>query len=450
MTWLLDCLGLVLGACLLPVWLVKLPRARRYRAGLRQRLGLSPRMPRGPKRLWMHCASVGEAAIPEPLVARFRERYPDWQVVFSTNTDTGAARLRELYPEATVFFMPLDFTPCVALALRRVDPALVVLVELEMWPNFAAACRARGVPVAIVNGRIGAGSRKLLGVLGRLFPRLWEPVRVCCARSEADAEGFVQAGLPAERVACCGMLKCDRPIAEPGAEDMARLRSLFRIAPGAQVLVAGSTHPGEEAMLAAAYRELARKYRRLRMIVVPRHVERAREALAAVRGRGLGAVTKTDLEVHRAAVAGSEVVVVDTIGELVACYALATVAFVGRSLVQPGGGQNVLEPAALGKPVLTGPHTGNFRPEMDMLLAAKAALVVRGVAGLTDALDGLLVDPARARRMGQVARRAVERNRGAAERTLERLAELIAGGSASTQDIPHGRRFRLDSPRHVR
>jgi 3-deoxy-D-manno-octulosonic-acid transferase len=428
MIWLLDCLYLAVGACLLPAWLLKAPRAPRYRAGLRQRLGLSPKLSPERKRLWIHCASVGEAAIPRMLVAQFRRRHPDWQIVFSTNTDTGAARLRALYPGAKVFFMPLDFSPCVLLALRRIAPSLLVLVELELWPNLAEACAARRVPIAIVNGRITEGSQKLLGALGRLWPRLWRGVLVCCARSPEDAEGFARAGLPRDRIFNCGMLKCDLPEWKESPGELARLRALFQIAPGAPVLVAGSTRTGEEAILASAFRELTRKYRRLRMIVVPRHVERAREAVAAVRGRGLSAVAKTDLDVGWNAANGDEVIVVDTIGELLACYALATAAFVGGSLIPPGGGQNVMEPAALGKPVLTGPHTSNFRPEMEMLSAAGAAVVVRDATDLTDELDRLLLDPVRIARMGAAGRRAVGGNRGASERTLQHLEKLAAAG----------------------
>ena len=428
MIWLLDCLYLALGACLLPLWLVNLPRARRYRAGLRQRLGWPPRLPPDRKRLWIHCASVGEAAIPRLLVEQFRKRHPDWQIVFSTNTDTGTARLRALYPGATVFFMPLDLSPCVALALRRIAPSLLVLVELEVWPNMAAACAERRIPIAIVNGRINEGSQRLLGALRRLYPRLWRGVPVCCARSAEDAEGFARAGLPVDRIFNCGMLKCDQPARELPPEELARLRALFHIAPGVPVLVAGSTRAGEESILAEAFRDLTRKYRRLRMIVAPRHVERAREAMAAVRGRGLPAVAKTDLDTGWNAATGNEVIVVDTIGDLPACYALATAAFVGGSLIPPGGGQNVMEPAAQGKPVLTGPHTANFRPEMEMLAAAGAVQVVRDASELTDELDRLLLDPARVERMGAAGRRTVEANRGASERTLKHLEALMPDG----------------------
>jgi 3-deoxy-D-manno-octulosonic-acid transferase len=437
MNWFFDCLYAVAGLWLLPVWLWKLPRARRYRAGIAQRLGLAPRLRPAP-RLWVHCASVGEAAIPRGLAAEFRERHPDWDVVFSTNTDTGAGRLRDIYPGATVFFFPLDFSACVAAALRRVKPTAVVLVELEVWPNFSDACGRRRIPIVVVNGRIGAGSRRLLRVMGRLAPRLWDPVRLCCARSDDDARGFAVAGLPEERIAQCGLLKCDRLALEPDASRQAELRDLFGIADGAPVLVAGSTHEGEEALLAAAYRDLRREHRRLRLILVPRHVERAEEAAQAVRGRGFSVVRKTDLDAGRAEAQGDEVIVVDTIGELVACYGLATVSFVGRSLVAPGGGQNVLEPAALGVPAVTGPHTANFVPETQMLVREGAAVVADGHAALVAEIDAILSDTDLAARMGSAGHAVVMHNRGATGRTLARVEEVLAGlpGRASWVDGP--------------
>ncbi|MHC4789639.1 MAG: 3-deoxy-D-manno-octulosonic acid transferase, partial [Planctomycetota bacterium] len=367
MNWILNALYLVAGLFLLPYWAWKLPRAERYRAGIRQRFGFSPILPGGVMRLWVHCASVGEAAIPRELVSRLARRHPDWQFAFSTNTNTGAARLRELYPDWPVFYMPLDFSPCVQLALQRARPRAVLLVELELWPNFAEACASAGVPMAIVNGRISPNSRRLLRAVSRLWPRLWDAVRVCCARSQADALSFERAGLPADRILNCGMLKCDGLPLEADRERQAELRELFAIEPGQPVLVGGSTHRGEEAVLATSYRTLLRSHRTLRLIVAPRHMERSREVVAAVRGRGLPVVTMTALAGGAAAASNTDVVVLDTIGDLMSCYGLATCAFVGRSLLPPGGGQNVLEPAALGKPVLSGPHTANFSPEMVLL-----------------------------------------------------------------------------------
>lgn len=440
MTLILDCFYLLAAALALPYWLYKLPRAQRYRAGIWQRLGFSPLRPPEGRRLWVHCASVGEASIPRKLVAELRRRYAQWEVVFSTNTDTGAARLRELYPRAGVFYMPFDLSFSARLALSRVRPAMVALVELEVWPNFMESCRRLGVPVVIVNGRISRRSRHELGLLSRLWRRIWEPVRLCCARSEDDARGFVEVGLAPEKVVNCGMLKCDVVVEGPEPAEVQRLRELFALAPDDSVIVAGSTHRGEEAALARAYRDLKLRHRRLRMVVAPRHVERAAEVVEVIQARGLPAARKTALEQGAADAAGSEVVVVDTIGELVACYALADCVFVGRSLLLPGGGQNVLEPAALGKPVVTGPHTANFIPEMELLKEAGAATVVRDRAELTEQLDRLLSDPDEARRMGRAGRRVVEAGRGATARTLEHLAPVLEGAAAEEPGAAPARR----------
>ncbi len=424
MSLLLDCCYILVGVVLLPLWLYRLPRAYRYRAGLLERLGASPKLPPGRPRLWVHCASVGEAGIPRRLIDRIRSRYPRWQVVFSTSTDTGARRLRELYPDDVVFYMPLDVSWCVWRALERVQPRLVMLVELEVWPNFMLACRKRGLPVAIVNGRISASSRRWVPRVQRHLRRMWDAVAVCCARSRDDAEGFVYVGMPPEKVVVCGSLKYDLLGGRPDDARVRRLAGLFGIDEDAPVLVAGSTHRGEDPVLITVYRDLRLRHRRLRLIIVPRHVERGADVAAAVAARNMPVVRKTELDAGRPAPPDA-VIVVDTIGDLLDCYALASVAFVGRSLRPPGGGQNMMEPAALGKPVLVGRHTGNFRPDMQMLKARGAALVVRDRRELSAAVDRLLTDPAEAARMGSAARQVILESQGATERTLGRLVPLL-------------------------
>lgn len=424
MNWLLNCLYAVAGVLLLPVWLWKLPRAKRYRAGIWQRLGFAPRLPEDQPRLWIHCASVGEASVPRRLVSELRRRRPGWDIAFSTNTNTGARRLRELYPDAPVFYMPLDFSFCVHRALRRVKPDAVLLVELELWPNFALSCRSVGVPVGIVNGRIGPGSRRFLGILRRFLPHIWDPVRVCCARGRTDALAFRGAGMPEERLFVCGSLKYDALKIEPSPEKQRRLAELFNIEPVAPVLVAGSTHQGEEAVLGVVYRDLRIRHRRLRLIIAPRHVERAAQVATTLRSRNLPVARKTRLE-ESGPTDGEPVILVDTIGDLVDCYGLATCVFVGRSLLPPGGGQNVMEPAALGKPVLVGPHTGNFQTEVRLLVERGAATVVRDRRELTAEVQRLLREPEEAGRMGRAGRAVIRESQGATERTLTHLRPLL-------------------------
>ncbi len=426
MRWILNAFYLSLLPWAAPYWLWKLPQARRYRAGVLERLGLAPRSSGGAGRLWIHCASVGEASIPRQLVARFRGEHPQWEVAFSTCTDTGASRLRGLYPDCPVFYLPLDLSFCVERALSRVQPSLVVLLELEMWPNFLLGCLGRGIPVAIVSGRINEPSARFLHALTRLCPGLWKAVSVCCARSAADAARFVQAGLSAHRAFAYGSLKYETLVLEVDRGEQDSLRQRLGLAQGARVLVAGSIHPGEEEIVCRVYGKLVGRHGDLRLVLVPRHVEAAALMARRVEAAGLSVVRKADLDSGRRAPSGTEVILVDTIGELIACYSIATCAFVGRSLVRPGGGQNMMEPAALGKPVLVGPFTGNFEPEMDLLLARGAVVVVQDESSLLSELDRLLTDGEAARALGQHARLAVTESRGATERTFGRIEALLA------------------------
>ncbi len=423
MHYLFDLAYMLIGILLLPLWLWKLTLGRRYRAGLRQRLGGVPRLSDG-WRVWIHCASVGEAGIPTALVERLRALRPNWDIVFSTNTDTGMARLRDLYPDSAIFFMPADFSLCVRRTFRRIQPTVVLLAELEVWPNFMHITQDMRVPVGIISGRIGARSRKGLGRLNRVCD-LWSSVKVCCARSADDKDGFVAAGIPTERVFDCGSLKYDalRTSVDSGRDTY--LRRLFALEQGAPLLVAGSTASGEERILARIYLDLRRRHANLRMIVVPRHVERLDDAEEAFTSLGLPVVRKSVLEDSKTEAGPSDIILVDTFGDLVDCYGLSDCVFVGRSLVRPGGGQNMMEPAALGKPVVVGPYTGTFRPEMRLLRDVSGISVVADEPELAAELDLLLSNKDDALRMGRHARAVVTASRGVVERTMDRLEPLF-------------------------
>jgi 3-deoxy-D-manno-octulosonic-acid transferase len=274
----------------------------------------------------------------------------------------------------------------------------------------------------------------------KVMPWLWRPVAACCARSEDDARGFLEAGVPEKAVCTTGSLKYDSLAVEPDAERMAELARLFAISEHQRVIVGGSTWPGEEAALGDAYAAVHEEHPDLRLVVAPRHVERADEAAAELAARGLDVVRKTDLDAGEADAGPDQVVLVDTVGELAACYALACVAFVGRSLCEPGGGQNMMEPAGLGVPVVVGPHTGNFRPEMRLLREAGGVVEVDGPEELQPALAHLLQHSRRAREVGRAGRRVVVANRGSARRTLEQLEPLLAGVPETGSAGGHGGR----------
>ena len=426
MRWVLNALYLDFLLLAAPYWLWKVPQARRYRAGLPERLGLVRRMRGGARRLWVHAASVGEASVPQDLITLFRRRHPDWEVVFSTFTDTGADRLRRLYPDCPVFYWPLDLSWCVAESLERVRPDAVVLVELEVWPNYLLACLERGIPVAIASGRINRSSAELLRALARFCPAVWQAVKLCCARSGADAELFAYAGMRPQGIFATGSLKYDALALEVEPARREELRRRLGLGSDGPVLVAGSTHPGEDEILCEVYEKLRLEHGGLRLILVPRHIERAARLARSLRSAGLPVVRKSELDSGSRSPSQDDVMLVDTIGELITCYSLATCAFVGRSLLPPGGGQNMMEPAALGRPVLVGPYTGNFKPEMELLAARGAAVIVQDGAELLREVGRLLGDPVGAERLGQRARKAVMESRGAAERTLARLEFMLA------------------------
>jgi 3-deoxy-D-manno-octulosonic-acid transferase len=408
-----------------PFWLWKVPQARRYRAGIFQRLGFVPRREGGGRCLWVHCSSVGEASIPRELVRRFRERHGEWEVVFSTFTDTGAERLRKLYPDCEVFYWPLDLSCCVDRALGRLRPDAVLLVEQELWPNFLLGCRERGVPVGVVNGRMRARSVPLVRGIGRLVRPMWEAVKMCCARSEADGWRFGEAGLDAGRIEVSGSLKYEALPDEVDSEVVSGLRGLFEFSGEEPVLVAGSTHPGEEIVLCRVWERLRQRHPDLRLVVVPRHIERGADLAEELTSAGFEVARKTDLDAGAGEPSEDAVILVDTIGDLVGCYGLATCAFVGRSLFAPGGGQNMMEPAALGVPVIVGRQTGNFEPEMEVLRDRGAVVEVTDEGDLERAVGKLLTDAEHRLELGERGRRAIRENRGAAEATLDAIQRMM-------------------------
>jgi len=423
MHYLFDTVYMLAGMFLLPYCLWKATRGRRYRAGVLERLGGVPRLSSG-WRVWIHCASVGEAGIPAALVQKLRVLRPNWDIVFSTNTDTGMDRLRVLYPDATIFYMPADFSPCVRRSFRRIQPTVVLLTELEVWPNFMRVTQDLHVPVGIISGRIGTRSRKGLGRLNLLCD-LWDSVKVCCARSADDKDGFIAAGVPENRVFDSGSLKYDVLRTSIDSERDIYLRKLFGLTDRAPVLVAGSTAPGEEQILARIFVGLRGRHSDLRMIVVPRHIERVNDAEEAFTSLDLPVAKKSVLEDTQTDAGPNDIILVDTIGDLVDCYGLSDCVFVGRSLVRPGGGQNMMEPAALGKAVVVGPYTGNFRPEMRLLRDASGISIVANEDELAAEIDLLLSNKDHAQRKGRYARHVVTASRGVVERTMDRLEPLF-------------------------
>jgi 3-deoxy-D-manno-octulosonic-acid transferase len=377
--------------------------------------GLPPE-PRG----WIHAVSVGEAAAAAPLVAAIVHRWPGISIVMTTVTPTGARIVADRVGRlATHRYFPVDLPGPVRRALDSVRPRFYIGLETELWPNFFRALAARGVPAMIANGRISDRSFRRYRRARWLVKAMLDRITVFGMQSEEDARRIIMLGAAPERVVVTGNLKADLS-AEPGAGDPI-WRAVLGADPGCQLLVAGSTHRGEEVLILEAYQRLKRRFPLLRLLLAPRHPERAPEVEDLARDHGFHTVRRTALP------GGHEpesVIVLDTVGELADLYGLADVVFVGGSLVATGG-HNVLEPALRRKPVLFGPHTSNFRESVDLLCAAGAARVVKDALDLAREAGRLLEDPDLGRAMGGAGFAAVAARQGALAETLGLIARHL-------------------------
>ena len=432
---LLLCVGFAL---LLPRFLFDAARHGKYAAGLGERAGGLPPFDAGGRRVvWLHCVSVGEAQAARPLAAALMEEYPRHALVVSTTTLTGQRVAREVFKgqAALVFYFPFDWAWSVRRALGAVDPSAVLVMETELWPRFFRECRRRGVPVALVNGRISEKSFGRYRLVRPFIRRVLADLSLAVAQTEADAARLVALGLAPGRARVAGNIKFD--IEEPAARPLTEeLRRRFRLGGGRPLVVAASTHAPEERIVLEAFRLLADAgagdapppAQRPRLLLAPRHPERFAEAAALLAASGLSWARRT--AEPRAADAGCDVILLDSIGELRAAYPLADVVFVGGSIA-PVGGHNVLEPALDARAVVTGPHTSNFKAIVAAMLERDALVQLPHAEGdeapraLARALRELLGDDEGRRRTGETARAVLEQNRGATARTVEMLAPIL-------------------------
>jgi 3-deoxy-D-manno-octulosonic-acid transferase len=371
---------------------------------------------------WFHGVSVGEIHLLRQVVEGFRRRHPDWDCVISTTTDTGYDEARKRFPALPVFYWPLDFSWAVMRSLWRVKPSLIVLAESEVWPNFLAAAKKRGVPVAVINGRLSPRSFRRWRRLGFFSRFLWRRIDLLAVQTPEYAAAFQALGVPASRIHATGSVKYDGVQTERDNSRTQELRRLLGIAPDDLVWIAGSTQAPEEEIVLEIYRKVRPTHPNLRLLLVPRQKDRFEPVAALLKSMGQPFVRRSQIEANDP---GSSVVLVDTIGELGALWGLADVAFVGGSLDGKRGGQNMIEPAAYGAAVVFGPHVWNFRDTAARLVDAGAAYQVADAAGLENAIRRLLADPAERARLGSTARELVLQQQGATDRTVTLLDELI-------------------------
>jgi 3-deoxy-D-manno-octulosonic-acid transferase len=425
--FLYDLCYLSLLLLLLPFFLYKLATSRRARAGLGQRLGLIPARAGSRPCLWIHGVSVGEVKAAMGLLQALPERLPGWEPVLSTTTLQGYQLARRSCPDVLTVYYPLDFSLVTRRALARIRPAAVVLMELELWPNFLLSCDRLGIPVGLVNGRISERSHRGYRVARRFLPEPHQRIRFYGVQNEEYAKRIRDLGVPPGVVHVTGQMKYDAIEADPERVPQLRqeYRTLLGIDPGAWVLIGGSTHPGEEESLLEAVAGIDGGHGPVRTILVPRHLERLPDVEAAIRRSGLPVVRRTELPAAAARSAAERaVVLVDTIGELGKLYAAADLVFVGGSLI-PHGGQSMIEPASLGLAVVFGPHVWNFQDSVAALTEAGACVQVQGRSELGEAIRALYRDADRRRELGGRARAVVNGLKGATKRNLDLIVRMV-------------------------
>ena len=423
---LLLSLGLLI---LLPYFIFKVLAHGKYIEGLRQRLGSVPPT-KGKPVIWLHCVSVGETQAARPLAARLKQQFPHHALVVSTITLTGQKLARNVFrTEAeSVFYFPFDWRWSVRRALRAINPVAVLIMETELWPNFLRECKARDIPVALVNGRISRQSYRRYTLIKVFLRRVLSSLSIAVMQSEADAGRLQALGMPSEKLFTAGNLKFDAEASSDLAETTAEIAERFGLQSDVPLVLAASTHAPEEEIILESFKQLRTK-QPARLMIAPRHPERFNEVASLIQDSGLSWTRRMNLP--DASDTDADVILLDTIGELPATYSLAAVVFVGGSIVDRGG-HNVLEPAAAGSAVITGAHTHNFHAIVNLMEQANAIIKLSqaertdATQELTNVLSRLLAHPGERAELGLRAKQLVADNQGAAERTLKLVAPLFS------------------------
>ncbi|HTY45900.1 MAG TPA: 3-deoxy-D-manno-octulosonic acid transferase [Patescibacteria group bacterium] len=409
-----DLIFLIVALAYLPAYLCR----RKFHGGFKERLGIFPRMPPLQRPIWIHAVSVGEVMAVRGLLEKLKASYPQKRFVISTVTPTGNKVARSLAKSADVVtYLPLDFSFIVRRVIRKIDPCLFIIAETEIWPNLIRHLRAQGIPIVSVNTRISDRSFRGYRRARWFLKPVLAKINLFCVQTDRDAERLMQLGVGKDAIRLGGNMKFDMTF--QAAKTEGQVRAELGLAEGEKLLVAGSTHPGEEAVILEIYKKLLSDFASLRLLIAPRHPERSVEVSGLIRRSGFQPLRISQLGQGPAA-GGRQVFLLDTVGQLLLFYAAADIVFVAGSLVKKGG-HNILEPASLAKPVLFGPFMSNFRDVADLFLEHHAAVMARNGHELEQHIRALLTDPSAARALGLEARNLILKNQGATARHLEHI-----------------------------
>ncbi|SRR5581483_1258579 len=429
---LYNILFLIFFAFASPYYFFRLWRRGNWRKGFGQRFGLYDNNLKqaitNRQVVWLHAVSVGEMNVCIELIRALEPRVPNAKFMVSTTTTTGMGELKKRMPtHIGKIYYPIDRRKFVARALGTIHPDAVILIEAEIWPNFIWRARSRGTALFLVNARLSDRSYPRYKRFGFLFRQLFAAFTAVSAQSEDYAAKLREVGCRPDAVHALGNLKFDAVNLKMPL-NASSLLAQIGVPDDALVLVAGSTHAGEEQLLAEQFLRLRERFPNLFLVLVPRHFERAAEVAHALEKLGIRFAVRSEITPETRLSPGSvDCLLVNTTGELMSFYQAATVVFVGKSITARGG-QNPIEPAALGKPIVLGPNMQNFADVVRIFVAGGGVAQVRGAAELEEALAKLLADPARRESLGAAARRVVEENQGAIGRTVDMIVRHLQAG----------------------
>lgn len=412
---------------LIPLILIRLlwrsARAPAYRRRWPERFGYVPGIDQAQtaKTIWVHSVSLGETLASVPMIRRLQQRYPEAQLVVTTMTPTGSACVKNTFGDRVYHvYAPYDLPCAVNRFLRRVHPDLLIIMETELWPNLIHGCADQNIPVVLANARLSEKSARGY----RRFAALTGPMLQCidsvAVQHEEDGNRFLSLGLPAPQLAVIGNIKFDLTLDEPLRARAAQLRVQWQAGCRRPVLLVASTHRGEDDILLDAFERIRQQFPALLLVLVPRHPERFDDVTQRCLARGLNAVRRSS---GKSPAETDQVLIGDTMGELLVFFGTCDIAFVGGSLV-PTGGHNLIEPAAWQVPVLSGPHLFNFADVSRLLLEAGGMVICKDARSIADTVVELLGDPDAAARMGVAAKTVAEKNRGALDRLLTVIERL--------------------------
>lgn len=371
--------------------------------------------------IWVHAVSVGETLAAVPLVRELQKRYPAYRLMMTCMTPTGSERVRALFGESVEHsYAPYDMPGSVSRFLNTVKPKILIIMETELWPNTIAACERRNIPVVLANGRLSPGSAKAYQRIGPLVRPMLAALSMVAAQHSDDGARFVGLGLPADALQVTGNIKFDLTLDDTMQRQSAALSEQWHGADKRPVFLAASTHRGEDEIILDAFAGIRRQLGNTLLVLVPRHPERFNQVAELCASAGFSLARRSGLD----AVADSDVLLGDSMGELMMFYGACDVAFVGGSLV-PTGGHNMIEPAAWGVPVLTGPHLFNFNEASQLLLNGGALQICESADEMAQQCLALLQNQQRRERAGSAARLVAEANKGALDKLLMLIGRFI-------------------------